>query len=233
MLPEVYRRHWRWLIFLHFIQFLATQYMLYSEDIMARRGDESIGLLAATSSLMVSFNLIWYSVFFSLVIQAVSHLRSQEPPNIRETLMHNIQQLLIENLRVLARVIFWIPFFILPALYQYIRLAFVSFVVILDPDYARGNTDALARSKQITRGHALLALTAIIFCLALEPILSGLITAGDGSLWKNPLGALGSAPVSALSETWGVTFLMLIYQSLDPKSVSPLNPLPLVSQSPG
>lgn len=211
MIPRLVRQQWPWLLGLTLVQFAAGQYMQYTEDILNQRAAEDIGLMATTAGASVSFDLMWYAVYISIVVKAASP--RAELISFSQ-LAQDINQLLIENLRVMARVIFWLPLLILPAAYQYLRLVMVPFVVLDDADYDAGRVDALARSRHITRHHAFVCLLALLLSLLAEPVVRHFVSGDDGALWRNPVGTLAAVPLTAFVELWSVLALYCLYQRM-------------------
>lgn len=60
--------------------------------------------------------------------------------------------LAIEGLRALGWILLWSLLFLIPGIYKYIRYAFVSAVVLVDPEYMEGKVDALVESERLTMG---------------------------------------------------------------------------------
>jgi hypothetical protein len=208
------RARWPLFLLLHAAYFAAEQYFRFAEEVASQRASESLGLLAANASLAVSFDLFWYSAFFALTVKACSDLKAQRQTPPGEVLIRYLNPLVIENIRVLARVIFWLPFLVLPALYNYVRLFFVSFVVVEEPLYEMGQLNAFNRSREVSRGRAGLTLIATLTSLALAPLLSTLITGGETAIWHNPVRALLAMPVIVLVNVWSILFLFSIFKAL-------------------
>lgn len=141
--------------------------------------------------------------------------------------MRHVNSLAIEGTRVIARILFWTPFLLLPALYQYLRLFFVNFIVVEDPRYDAGQISALERSREMSRGRAGLCFIALLIGTLTEPILSGWINGGEIALWHNPVGALLSLPVSLALNLWTLLFLFSVFEALNQ-----LHPVPASAADP-
>jgi len=210
------RKRWPLWVVWHLLYFLASQYSRLLETRMQIASPENVMGLATQASLALSFDLFWYCGFFAAVVCTVAdseHDRPQTP--FFTILMRHLNPLVIENIRVLARVIAWAPALLLPAFYQYVRLFMTSFVVILNPQYEEGRLGALERSKQLTKGRFGLCVLAILLAVSFEPAVSAIIMGGEIAVWQNPMRVLLSLPVSLVLNLWTVIFLLSVYQALD------------------
>lgn len=202
------------LVGLHLLGFAAEQYFRYSEEIASLRMNESLGLVATNAGLSLSFDLFWQAAFFVFAVQAITDReRSDHTPPLDAFILH-FNSLAIENTRVIARVLFWLPFLFVPAVYHYARLAFVGFIVVGDPGYGLGRVSALGRSHEITRGHVGLCLFALVVSALGGPLLSNLVHGGEIAVWRNPIGAISSLPVTLAVNVWGLVFMYSIYRAL-------------------
>ncbi len=202
------------LVGLHLLGFAAEQYFRYSEEIASLRMSESLGLVATNAGLSLSFDLFWQAAFFVFAVQAVvDRERSDHTPPL-DAFVRHFNSLAIENTRVVARVLFWLPFLLVPAVYHYTRLAFVGFVVVGDPGYSLGRVRALGRSHDITQGRAGLCLFALAVSGLGGPLLSNLVHGGEIAVWHNPIGAISSLPVTLSVNVWGLIFMYSIYRAL-------------------
>ncbi|HEX4922983.1 MAG TPA: hypothetical protein VFV50_02820 [Bdellovibrionales bacterium] len=78
----------------------------------------------------------------------------------------HLNQLTIEMLRVLAKVILGLVLFVIPGLIWSVQLTFVPLIAQFDPEYLSGRRDALKRSKEMVRGHFMAILfVSLVFLL--------------------------------------------------------------------
>lgn len=199
---------------LHILAFLAGQYFRYSEEISAQRMSESLGLVATNAGLAISFELFWHAAFFLLTVQALADRTRNIHTPPTNALFRHFNALVIENTRVIARVIFWLPFLLLPAAYQYLKLFFVGFVVVDDAGYELGRVSALERSRELTQGRIGLCICSILLATLAEPLITGLVHGGEIAVWRNPVGALISLPVSMVLNVWALIFLFHVFRDL-------------------
>lgn len=210
----VLRSRAKLLVGLHVLAFLGEQYFRYAEEAASRRMSESLGLIATNAGLAISFDLFWHAAFFILAVQALADRERglHTPPH--DAFIRHFNQIVVENTRVIARVLFWLPFFVLPAVYQYLRLAFVGFVVVEDPGYELDRVDAIARSREISEGRAGLCLLAVLLSALAEPVLAGFVHGGEIAVWRNPVGAIFSLPVTLAVNVWTVIFMYSVFRGL-------------------
>ncbi len=213
LILPVFKERWLLFVALELVAFLAAQYFRFAEIQIANQTEESLMMLAMNAGLSISFELIWHALFFMVVVITTIELSTRDRTSFNRS-SDTFQQLLIENIRVVARAVFWLPFFILPALYKYIRLSMVSFVVLSDVDYQQGKVDALKRSSEITRGHFVLCAVALLLSSLFEPIIANIISGGEISIFENPVLATLSMPASLFSELWSMIFLFGLYSAL-------------------
>ena len=198
---------------LQMIAYFAAQYFRLAEKQMASFMEENLLFIATNAGLSIAFDLVWQAVFFMVTILTVLDLTSPRKVGLRRT-SESFQELVIENIRVAARAIFWLPFFIVPALYKYVRLSMVSFIVLTDEEYAKGEADALKKSYEVTKGRVMLCTIALILSSMIEPLVSNIITGGEIWIFENPIGSVLSIPASLIVELWAMIFLFAIYSQL-------------------
>jgi hypothetical protein len=128
-------------------------------------------------------------------------------PNLWAFIARHISPFSLESLRALGLTLLYLPLLIIPGLIKYVQFLFVPFVVLCDRKYQRGQVDALAESKRLTKG--------------LEaPLLMGLVAALFAGLWmgqfteklmltETPLLWLG---VFVTSTTLNLYFNILLFQ---------------------
>jgi len=80
--------------------------------------------------------------------------------------------LIIETLRAISRILLWSLLFIVPGIFKQIRYFMVPYVTLFDPEYERGEVDALEHSNVLVRGITLPLLLVLGADLTLELFLS-------------------------------------------------------------
>lgn len=224
----VLREAWLALLIVHLLGFSASQYTGFALDFIRSRAREDLPLLFLLASLEFVISVMTSSLWLIVVAGttdaslrlANAHSRPNgfpRPSHLRPLALTfgNFNQVLIEQVRAFAAILWRVPFLILPALIEYVRLSFVPFVVLFDPDYRQGRIDALTRSRQTIRGHFLLVLTAV--CLSLfAPVLAESALQGDREpwVWVNPVGALSAMLLTLFINLFTSIFLFAIYRRL-------------------
>ena len=148
--------------------------------------DPSIWAVVSVAVLSLAWSLTSQALTLTLLARTLA--RNDGFP-FRRT----IELLVIENLRALAATLFRLPFLVVPAVIEWIRLTPVSYIVILKPQYRLGRIDALDTARTYFKKHRL-RVTGL-FSLSLILFFIEFITTGSSEnppLWKvaNPKEAL-------------------------------------------
>jgi hypothetical protein len=206
---KVLRVAWYWLIPLHLIDAGSNQLFAVATDRMQAMGREDFFSLACMAVVELVFTIIWSAAWILVLTISAQFVIGQ-----RQTLPHArpFMQVLIEEIRVLGAILWRLPLLIVPALFQYVRLAFVPFIVILDPAYARGEVDALAASRRLSRGKFLLLGATVLISFTLPWILDELAQGDSGSIWSEPLKGVASTTLSLFINIASGLFLFSLYR---------------------
>ena len=212
--PQVVKSAWGWLIALHVIQVIASQMSSYSADNLRASGREDLGLIVAIAGIDMVFTLIW-SAFWVLTLSLAAHQELapqsalQRPKNLLET----INQILVEQTRTLAAILWRAPL-IVPAGIQWVRLTFVPFIVIFDPDYDGGRRDALKGSQDLSQSRFWL-LNLYLLAAGALPWMAESVTQGEKEwLWENPVKVGLTSILTLLINIATGLFLFSLYRRL-------------------
>lgn len=201
------------LISLHLASVLAYQYFDFAITTFMSRGREDLLFMSLIAGLQLLFSLLWSAAWVLVISSVASEQTSAEPshPPLSRRFADHFNQLVIEQVRVLAGVIWRLPLLILPAVLFYIRMLLVPYIVIFDPSYQKGRVDALAESRQLSRGHLFL-FSALLFASYLLPSLSEDLVFGEGSrsVMNNPLSVAIAAIVTFFIQVWLGIFLFSV-----------------------
>lgn len=195
---------------------MGDEYFTYAMDFVSKTGREDLTLLVTLVTFNMIFNLAWTTLWVMTVTEgAVAVSEGRPTKSLGQLLAAHWNQLLIEQIRALAAILFRLPLLIVPALVAYIRLAFVPLTVLLDPAYARGEVEALRESRNMAKGRFLL-LTFWSLASLLIPYLFDSIFGDSQSqfAWENPLGALLSAGVGLSVNLASLLFLFALYRQI-------------------
>lgn len=216
LLRGVVQSSWHVLILLYLLEFAASQFFSYGEDYLQSTGREELLFIASLAFFEFIFTMLWSAVWLlAIASQARTQMTQTQAPQLSTSYATSFNQILIEEVRSLAAILWRTPLFLIPAGVEYFRLALVPFVVILSPGYQQGRVDALVESRRLARGHFwLLAIT--VLASAGLPMLIEKEFRGSGSswIWENPfgvgLGCFGSFVIDILA----TLFLFSLYHTL-------------------
>lgn len=138
-----------WLLILMTSALMSMIMDYYTSEIQAQTSSMMfVGLgLAVLCELLISMTVM---IFAALHLHDL--LQGLPKNTSLKTLGAHLRPLTIESLRSLTRMLLWSLLFVLPGLYQMLKLSFVNFVVLFDRRYANGQIDALAESGVETKG---------------------------------------------------------------------------------
>lgn len=127
-----------------------------------------------------------------------------------------------EFLRSLAQILLWGLLLILPGVYRYAQLIFVSWVTLFSKDYRAGKVDALRLSETLARGRLLKIFLALGITMLFEVLFDFLPEMVNG-LHEYPYRILFFL-CSSLVGVWGFSLIFLLFEeameSLLPKEVT-------------
>lgn len=155
------------------------------------------------------FSLLWTLFATSLQLASLSALIRPRHLSIFRTL----ELLVIETLRVIAASLIRVPLLLLPAVFEWIRLTPTPFIVLFDPAYAHGETDAIQSARRYFRQHypRVLALLLPALILMLAELAITLSPDDAVPLWKAPLQHAGSIIGFALARLGLDAFILTMY----------------------
>jgi hypothetical protein len=149
------------LVILHLMEFFAGQ---YKEFLKANQE-----LLQTLSVQLVFLELI--NFIFSLLIVGwwwflcARLLQIMWPRHVPQravlSTLDTVQQIMIEELRSYAGILWRLPLLIIPAVLKSIRWVFLPAIVLFESSYHEGKVDALEHSEQISQGHFGIALLCL------------------------------------------------------------------------
>ena len=193
LFPRVLQRALISLILIHLARSISSELFSFGSSYIQGRGREDLTLIIAAALVQFVFELFWGSLWSLTAIRATRDvLRGSNPsesatPASAQENFQLLNQLLIENVRGLAAVLYRAPLLILPAVLELVRLVFVPEVVLLDPDYDAGRVDALTRSRELTRGHWTALIATGLINLALSTLVTEMAQGSiEGWMWLRP-----------------------------------------------
>jgi len=217
------------LIPLHLLEVGTGQFFLYATEYIQMTGRENLLMIAALAMLELTISMLWSAAWILAITDVADSIwRGRlRPVSFQSSLAHHYHQLLIEQVRALAAVLWRIPLLILPAFGEYIRLVFVPLVVILNGSYEQGETDALQESRALCRGRFWMLTIFMSVSLGTPWFLQSMIHGDSGELlWENPIGVTFSSLMTLFINIFSSAFLWAVFRNLYPI----LKPTPQVDQ---
>jgi hypothetical protein len=219
------------LILLHLVELATGQFFQFATEYIQMSGRESIVMIASVAMLELTISMLWSAAWILAIADIADSIWRGRlgPVSFRTSFTQHFNQLLIEQVRALAAVLWRIPLVVLPAFAEYIRLVFVPLVVILNGSYEHGETDALKESRALCRGRFWMLTLVICTSLFIPWYLQSLIHGDSGELiWENPIGVSFASLVTLFINVFTSAYLWAIFRNLYPI----LKPVPRMDQGP-
>lgn len=203
------------IILLQIIAALASQLFGYMTLEIQQTGRENLSAIAVLAISELTFTLIWSTIWLIAVCEIADSVLNSRAANSIEKIKTNFNQVLVEQTRSMASVLWRTPLLIVPALIQYIRLSFVPLIVLLSTEYNAGREDALKKSAQMSRGRFWL-LTFIVLGTLLIPWLCEELVQGSGGqwVWENPIGVMSGWVLTLPINCFNSLFLFSIFRGI-------------------
>ena len=216
-----------WLVSLHALEFVAGQSFGYATEYLHRTGREDIAFIAILAIVELCFTLVWSAAWVLAVSEFADAIDTGRPANTAASLARHFNQVLIELVRSLASVLWRTPLLIVPAFEQYVRLAFIPFVVLFDPAYAKGKIDALKTSRALSARRFLLLAFVLALSLVIPWFAESLAQSDKGQwIWENPVGVLIGWLLTLLINTSTTLFLFGVFRGIYPSAAASPAPGP-------
>ncbi len=111
----------------------------------------------------------------SPVIMSILVIAALLPSTVTASLQQHAQYVCKETLRAAGKSLSWGLLLVIPGLIRFLQFSFVPFVVMLDPEYDRGQKDALQESTRLVhRRFFKVTGILILFSILLPLLLTGL-----------------------------------------------------------
>lgn len=199
------------LVLLQILEGIGSQFLTYATDQMFSIGRENIPLMAFIASVELVMSFLLTALWTLAICSAVQEREEWEAVPLGS----RFNQLMIEQVRGLASVIWRMPLFLVPAIVQYIRLRLLPFIVVLDRAYLRGEVDALQMSRKLSRGHFWLLTAFVVATALLQWIADDLVYTGGGRYFLfNPLGVGIEWALTLAINLFSSVFLLEVFRGL-------------------
>ncbi len=215
MLAPVLERRWSILFLFLFIDYI-TKYTFYL-------GSVRFDLISYENPASLIFASLCQAVIHILVINAwilvtvsgaEDYICKRRFRDWEKLLIKYYNQMIIENIRYLAAIIWRVPFLLIPAFVAFIRLSFFNFVVASDINYTKDKLDALERSKKMTRGAFFITLVAVSVFALLPGLIETLLQPMGPDILESPIWVLSSLLASFIIQTLAILYSYSIYLNL-------------------
>lgn len=165
------------LILLAVMDFLSDQMVEQLTSILKSHPHEELVITPVITLIQMTLYLFTSSVWLIVITRTLRSLHHIEPPSALEvssdrlpqkqlempSFLIELNQLLIEQVRVFAAIIWRLPLLLVPAAIEFVRLCFVPMIVLIDGDYQKRRVDPLIESRKLSRGHW--TILSLLFCL--------------------------------------------------------------------
>lgn len=205
------------LISLHLIQVLTSQFFTYATEYLRNTGREDILFIASIAFAEMVVTMLWSAAWLIAISGPTANLWREEFSlsnrlNYGAAFIQNFNQMIIEQVRSLAAVLWRVPLLLIPASNEYVRLSFVPLVVVFEPAYSEGKVDALQESRRLAKGH-FWSLSLVVLMAVLIPWIAQSIAQNEGSelIWENPFGASAGWVVSFFINVFATVYLCAFY----------------------
>lgn len=205
-------RYWKILLAVHVVSYLGTEALSWEQDRVLSSGREDLMPIFLVFSGSIVAEIFFTTAWVVVVAHAIRQLLSNS--KFESHFIEDFNSALVEATRSLARVLRWLPVFILPAFVKFIRLSFVPFVVIDQPAYKRGEVDALNESERLAKRHFWKVLLVLILTLALPSLPSIAFQSENISLASRPLLSITWSVFEFFASLISTAFLFCFYREL-------------------
>jgi hypothetical protein len=143
--PEAFRRAWVWSFLVAIVDIGVSAGLGVVRD-MDPRLEVPGAILGVLLPLALSFFVI------PIMNQIIANTRDHTRVDVMTAFNKHFKHITIENFRAMLAIALKMLLLIVPGLVEILRLVFINYVVQFDPDYQKGNVDALAKSRGLIRG---------------------------------------------------------------------------------
>ena len=154
-------RLWPWLLFTEILDQLFSFLLGYLRTRQAE-------LALSYAILYVAFHFALVSITIIVVNQAYHDLVYGSKNSLYESFQKYFKAVFVESARACLWMMLGIFLLVVPGLVWGIRYFWVIFVAQFDPQYEKGEVDALHRSHELTRGHFWWSVWVLILAATLD-----------------------------------------------------------------
>jgi uncharacterized membrane protein len=194
-----------------FVGIEITQHYFLSIETASRASQNEISTLIAAigQGLTSLLEFVFLTMFVPLRVMEIE-AGTSSPDSFSSFTKKHLGALTLEGLRSLAVILLWSLLLILPGVFKYLRLLFVPYVVVADPEYMAGRRDALEYSNALVKGKTLQIFFLLVLFLGIEVVRES--ARENFPLMQQPLFAIGLGAFFFAVSLFTNILLFRIYQ---------------------
>jgi hypothetical protein len=158
-----FKRGWAWFVFAQFVTVMSS----LAASVLQRYNEHylipGVAFLVVADLAMSIFGL----VIANQIIDDVKHGR---PTNLSVSLRENFKYIFINFARSLLKTLLGVILLVVPGVVILVRLTFVPYIVLFDPEFKLGHVDALKRSEDLVKGRFWKISGILILCFLLSMV---------------------------------------------------------------
>lgn len=185
--------------------------IIFSELVSGYLADLPGAQISTLALLGVIAGILVVNIFLSIVTIALTQwvFRNVQRPEIFEPLPQflkfNFNQLAIEIIRYIGKIMVWSLLLVIPGLIKFMQYTMVPYIVVFDAKYQRGEVDVFVRARELTRRRlGVIFLVSLLFYILPNAALY---------FWQLDLSNLSSFVPLLLLKTLFIFIAWLLYTS--------------------
>jgi hypothetical protein len=213
LLKQIFVRIWLPLFFVILLSTLGDQWVSKVLEQQMSSDHADMGMIVLYGSLSMTLGML--GPLFSLILffYAVARVQGRTETSLWNFTAHYANALSIESLRSIGKTLFWSLFFLIPGLVRFVQLIFVPLIVVFDPNYEKGEVEAIKMSTRlVNRRFFRIIAYLVVFYIALPIFMTSVFTESKEIL-KTPLIASLFVAIETSLEIVSMWLLYLIFQS--------------------
>ena len=213
-LPVVELRWWI-LVLIQFIDYLSKYIFYLSSQQFGWVSFENPISIITANLLQTIIHLFVINAWTLVVIATAEDIVCKRSPRDWEALVNKyFNQMIIENIRYLAAILWRFPLLVFPALWAYVKNCFFNVIVVADANYDKGKVDALKRSQKLTKGRFFMTALILILITVLPGFLEEQLQPDGPDLIKSPIWVFASQISFFIAQTFLLLYFYGVYLNL-------------------
>lgn len=215
--------HHRWPLLLSLsVSVYLIEYTLYllTQQTLLLSPEGSIGLTLSLIIQSLLYLLLGQAYVVVILSTCQAFHQKTEVPSWEKILSEHFNQLIIENLRFLAKVLFRLPL-VIPAFTAWVYFGLYQPIVILDSKYKQGHRDVFKYSQNLVLKN-FWKTALVLLVISLGPSLAEALLYGASIETKNPLLTSLSIPILSIVHTFANVLLFKYFLNIQKTSLCAL-----------